>query len=94
MQRNYPPGIGKVYLTEFANNVPNLNPVLTEQQKVILYYIWHYNSITELHEGLGQNQYCRPGVKWRIRGKNTSLQGYGDPDVVPEPGTIEVRISK
>ncbi|KAI0442153.1 hypothetical protein F4803DRAFT_551460 [Xylaria telfairii] len=92
LQRNYPPAIGQVYMNQFANNVPNVNPELRDEQKTILFYIWHYNTITELHEALGQNMYCRPGVKWRIRGRDSSLQGYGDDDIVPEPGTIEVRI--
>ncbi|KAI8949745.1 hypothetical protein F4801DRAFT_603090 [Xylaria longipes] len=89
---SYPTATKRVYTTEFTNNTPCFNANMTKNQKIMLYYIWMYNSINHLHEALGENYYCRAGVKWRIRGKYSSLQGYEDPDVVPEPGTIEVRI--
>ncbi|KAI0450642.1 hypothetical protein F5B21DRAFT_489901 [Xylaria acuta] len=92
---NYSPALKNVYLTQFAYNVPTTNPNLTQDQTTVLYYIWSYDSISHLHESLGENSYSRPGIKWRIRGKHSSLEEYDDEHgraQAPEPGTIEVRI--
>ncbi|KAI0184001.1 hypothetical protein EV127DRAFT_413607 [Xylaria flabelliformis] len=93
---NYSPAIKRAYTAEFAKNIPHQHQSLTETQHGILYYIWHYHSIDDLHFALGENKYCRTGIKWRIRGKYSSLSAYDDPDVEYEegqqPGTIEVRI--
>ncbi|KAF2967179.1 hypothetical protein GQX73_g6406 [Xylaria multiplex] len=69
-------------------NVPCGDLIWTSN--VFIYYIWQFDSITALHEGLGENQYCRTAIKWRIRGQNSSLEG--DPDEPNEPGTIETRV--
>ncbi|KAI0100632.1 hypothetical protein GGR51DRAFT_347373 [Nemania sp. FL0031] len=65
--------------------------VVSFEQKAFLYYVWQYTTITDLNRGLGENNYCRPGVRWRIRGDQSSL----DPPAWgtrPQPGTIEIRI--
>lgn len=59
-------------------------------EKTFLHSLWQYDSITALHEGLGENGYCRTGIKWRIRGKQSSLEGETEKD--GQPGTIEARI--
>ncbi|KAI1752576.1 hypothetical protein F4782DRAFT_500837 [Xylaria castorea] len=88
----YSPAVRARYMAELANNIPSANINLTPDQQTVLYYIWHYNSINHLHKSLGENRFCRTGIKWRIRGKESSLEGFHDHNVVPEPGTIEVRI--
>ncbi|KAI0553487.1 hypothetical protein F4679DRAFT_571185 [Xylaria curta] len=96
IMNNYSPAVKRAYTAEFAKNIPHRNQSLTETQYGILHYIWHYHSIDDLHYALGENKYCRTGIKWRIRGKHSSLHAYEDPDVEYEegqqPGTIEVRI--
>ncbi|KAI0967068.1 hypothetical protein F4678DRAFT_475506 [Xylaria arbuscula] len=63
---------------------------ITQQERLFLHYVWHYDSINFLDFGLGENTVCRTGIKWRIRGRNSSLEKqFGEHT---SPGTIEARI--
>ncbi|KAI0534031.1 hypothetical protein GGR58DRAFT_520797 [Xylaria digitata] len=87
-QKSHPADKKSGYEAELRANVPRDD--LTWASKGFVYYIWQFDSITALHEGLGENQYCRMGIRWRIRGLNSSLEG--DPEEPNEPGTIETRV--
>ncbi|KAI0204971.1 hypothetical protein F4808DRAFT_456712 [Astrocystis sublimbata] len=84
-----PPARKNRYRGQCAKNVPGN---VTENQKLMLTHIWNFNSIDMLNKCLGQNTLCRTGVKWRIRGLSSSLEGRENPRTSGEPGTIEVRI--
>ncbi|KAK5634783.1 hypothetical protein RRF57_010496 [Xylaria bambusicola] len=73
---------------ELIRNVPLQR--LGDVWRKFLQNLWQYGSITELHKGLGESQYCRTGIKWRIRGKNSSTERATQDD--EQPGTIEARI--
>ncbi|KAI0905813.1 hypothetical protein F4823DRAFT_627555 [Ustulina deusta] len=91
IQASHPPSQRREYEAIMEANVPVDR--VTKDERKLLYYLWQYDSITALNEGLGQNQYCRTGIKWRIRGQNSSLEEYPqEPEEPKEPGTIEVRI--
>jgi hypothetical protein len=79
---------------EMAEHVPEATEHLTAEQRGFLYYVWQYKNISHLSEGLGENQYNRTGVRWRIRGGNSSLDEYRPiwANEEKQPGTIEVRI--
>ncbi|KAI1365595.1 hypothetical protein F5Y08DRAFT_327932 [Xylaria arbuscula] len=76
------------YETQMKANLPGDG--LEWQEEEFLRHVWQYDSITVLHQGLGENYYCRTGIKWRIRGRESSLDGETELD--RQPGTIEARI--
>jgi hypothetical protein len=89
MEDNHPPDIEAAYEAESRANVSDEN--LTDDQKEFIWYMWQISSINNLNEVLGENIFCKTGIKWRVRGKESSLEIYeGDDD--PQPGTVEVRI--
>ncbi|KAI0399699.1 hypothetical protein F4802DRAFT_602759 [Xylaria palmicola] len=81
------------YTSEMREIVPARGVIRDDMRTSFLYCVWQYDSINALHYGLGENQLCRTGVKWRIRGAESSLDGQiGEIGATPQPGTIEVRI--
>ncbi|KAI0873527.1 hypothetical protein GGS24DRAFT_501750 [Hypoxylon argillaceum] len=91
MQANHPAAEKLAYEAQMAEHVSTQN--LTTEESGFLYYVWQYKTIDKLREGLGDNKYRRMGVRWRIRGLESSLD---PPPLRPwerkDPGTIEVRI--
>ncbi|GAW20184.1 hypothetical protein ANO14919_096810 [Xylariales sp. No.14919] len=84
-QRYHPEAKRREFEAQMEANVPS-NAVSDE----FIFYLWQFDSINALNEGLGQNDFCKPGVRWRIRGVDSSLDG--NIFAVGEPGTIEVRV--
>lgn len=64
---------------------------LTQKQETILYLLWQIDNITDLHYALGETDVSRTGVKWRVRGTQSSLEDY-ESSPSPQPGTVEIRI--
>ncbi|KAI1175384.1 hypothetical protein F4777DRAFT_598563 [Nemania sp. FL0916] len=89
---NNPPDQKQTYADEMAANVSR-NANMPDQYRELIYLIWQYPSITALHQGLGESTLVRTGIKWQIRGVNSSLErpAANDPSA-SQPGTIEVRI--
>ncbi|KAI0508476.1 hypothetical protein F5B22DRAFT_649969 [Xylaria bambusicola] len=85
---NHPPRQRMQYDGELMQNVPSEN--IETVEKKFLQNLWRYDSITDLHRGLGESKYCRTGIKWRIRGKDISTERAPRGD--DQPGTIEARI--
>ncbi|GAP92374.1 hypothetical protein SAMD00023353_8300410 [Rosellinia necatrix] len=78
---------------EMQDNVPDCG--INDPQRIFLFNVWQFPSISVLREALGGNKFNRTGIRWRIRGVKSSLEkpNKKDPEYDgPEPGTIEVRI--